>query len=147
MRVRAAAARFIEKCGFKLAEAPFDSEAANVERMIQYVPSSYPGKISIFAPEQSDYTGVSPTLDPRIAWRNLAIGGAVVHVIPGGHLSMLEEPNVGVLAEKLKASLYQDRESACIQGNHREQGEGVHGGAGVLRLTSQESGNLEAGSC
>jgi thioesterase domain-containing protein len=38
-------------------------------------------------------------------WSELATGGLVRHVIPGGHREILQEPQVRVLAEQLKRYL------------------------------------------
>jgi len=46
-----------------------------------------------------------PFRDTRSDWAMVAIGGLEIHQIPGGHASMLDEPNVQMLAEKLRACL------------------------------------------
>jgi aspartate racemase len=69
----------------------------------QYVPArqEYPGKITFFwardaAPEVDDN---------RLGWRRMATGGFDLHVVPGTHTTMREEPYVAELAAKLKANL------------------------------------------
>ncbi|NEP35277.1 MAG: hypothetical protein F6K38_28820, partial [Moorea sp. SIO3B2] len=42
---------------------------------------------------------------PLNGWDGMAASGIEVHHIPGDHISMMLEPNVRVLAEKLKACL------------------------------------------
>jgi aspartate racemase len=37
----------------------------------------------------------------------LVKGGLEIHDVPGDHLSMLQEPNISVLAERLKACIQQ----------------------------------------
>ena len=66
----------------------------------EYVPAHgvYPGKITFFLARDAkrDFE------DNRLAWRKLAAGGFEVHVVPGGHTSMREEPHVAELAAKLR---------------------------------------------
>jgi thioesterase domain-containing protein len=44
-------------------------------------------------------------VDAHNHWRPFVSGGIDVHVVPGDHDSMVLEPNVRVLAEKLRACL------------------------------------------
>ena len=41
-------------------------------------------------------------LDPDLGWSELAPGGLEIHDVPGNTFSMLQEPHVQVLAEKLR---------------------------------------------
>ncbi|MEN3329448.1 MAG: hypothetical protein V7638_4255, partial [Acidobacteriota bacterium] len=65
----------------------------------EYVPARgvYPGKITFFMARDAkrDFE------DNRLAWRKLA-AGFEVHVVPGTHTSMREEPHVAELAAMLK---------------------------------------------
>ena len=76
---------------------------ANLQAENDYHPAqkSYPGKITYFwaRDAQVDFD------DNRTAWSKLAAGGFELHVVPGDHGTMREEPNIAVLVEKLKASL------------------------------------------
>jgi len=68
----------------------------------EYVPArGYPGKITYFLARDTkrDFE------DNRLAWRKLAGAGFDVHVVPGTHTSMREEPNVAELAAKLRSCL------------------------------------------
>lgn len=75
---------------------------ANIQAIDAYSPRPYPGKITQFlcsdAPQRS-YE------DRRLAWSSLTPNGLEIHVVPGDHLSMVEEPNVRVLARELQACL------------------------------------------
>jgi amino acid adenylation domain-containing protein len=66
----------------------------------QYVPERrvYPGKITLFWARDAkrDFE------DNRLGWRKLAGAGLEVHVVPGNHTSIREEPHVAELAAKLK---------------------------------------------
>jgi thioesterase domain-containing protein len=43
--------------------------------------------------------------DPTLGWRHFTTGRVHVHSIPGGHMSMLKEPNVAALAARVEACL------------------------------------------
>ena len=43
--------------------------------------------------------------EPLLGWTGLATGGIEIHEVPGHHLSIILEPRVRVLAEKLQAAL------------------------------------------
>ena len=63
-----------------------------------YVPHHYPGRVIQF------WCTEMPTRsykDRRLAWSEVAGAGLEVHVIPGNHMTMLDEPHIAVLAEKL----------------------------------------------
>jgi amino acid adenylation domain-containing protein len=62
-----------------------------------YEPQSYPGKAVLFrAMDESHYH----LLD---GWNDIVAGGLEIQDVPGDHLGILREPNVQILAEKLKA--------------------------------------------
>ena len=67
---------------------------------VNYVPPTrrYPGKITYFLAKDNQYK--SRLDDDRLRWRKVA-GEFEVHVIPGRHDTMRDEPHVAVLAEKL----------------------------------------------
>jgi thioesterase domain-containing protein len=68
----------------------------------QYAPARvYPGKITFFWARDAkrDFE------DNRLAWRKLARGGFDLHVVPGAHTTMREEPHVAELAAKLRTCL------------------------------------------
>ena len=48
--------------------------------------------------------------DPYFGWRKLLTGRTETYEVPGDHIGMLRDPNVGVLAEKLKACLEDTRQ-------------------------------------
>ncbi len=88
---------------------------ANHEARDKYIIQPYPGKLTILGVSgemrESDdgYPGIGYKLDPNYGWTdNLVKRGFSVHVVPGNHVSMLAEPHVQVLAEKLKALLRTD---------------------------------------
>ena len=84
-------------------DALMQTVAAILEAELNYVPrnNSYPGKVTLFwakdAPQDFE--------DNRSAWRKIAAGGCEIHVVPGTHTKMREEPHVQKLVEKLRPCL------------------------------------------
>ena len=67
-----------------------------------YIPGSYPGRVTAFrARTQSIWGGARGDL----GWPGLAAGGVDIHVVPGQHVSIVVEPDVQILGEKLDAAL------------------------------------------
>jgi len=64
---------------------------------LRYVPQPYPGKITLFR--------VQGPGDPALGWDRWAQEGVEVHEVPGEHSSMVLDPHVQVLAERLRACL------------------------------------------
>gem|GEM_PF-5948378 len=48
---------------------------------------------------------VGEKYDLYFGWRDLIVGELDIHYIPGSHLSVLNEPHVQVLAEKMRVCL------------------------------------------
>ncbi|MBI3418287.1 MAG: amino acid adenylation domain-containing protein [Verrucomicrobia bacterium] len=67
-----------------------------------YRPQPYSGHITVFVATDRF---VGTTLDTRVGWQGLALGGVTMREVPGDHLSIVEEPHVQVLAAKLKQCL------------------------------------------
>jgi thioesterase domain-containing protein/acyl carrier protein len=69
----------------------------------KYIPANkrFPGKVTLFWADEAarDFE------DNRLAWGKLAAGGFEVHVVPGTHTRMREEPHVQTLVEKLRPCL------------------------------------------
>ena len=75
---------------------------ANFLAADQYEPQPYPGDVTVFrASEKMFNLGI----DPRIGWRHLARKGVTIYAVPGDHLTLVEEPNVRTLVEKLRSCL------------------------------------------
>ncbi len=75
---------------------------ANLHASKNYIPQVYPGHITLF---QAKLRSSKRYSDAQGGWGDLA-KGVEVHEIPGDHTSILREPHVQVLAEKLKACLH-----------------------------------------
>jgi amino acid adenylation domain-containing protein len=68
----------------------------------RYQPESYPGRVHLFLAERKE---ISEAQDSRLAWGNLAKGGAEALTVPGTHQSMLHEPHIAVLAGHVRRCL------------------------------------------
>ncbi len=80
----------------------------------EYQPSLYQGKLVLFRateklemedPNIDDEPSMNLTSDPLFGWGQRATDGVEVWDVPGGHSSMLQDPQVQVLAEKLSSYL------------------------------------------
>jgi aspartate racemase len=49
--------------------------------------------------------------DPYFGWRGLLTGYSETHEVPGDHAGIFRQPNVQILAEKLKACLQSERQA------------------------------------
>jgi surfactin family lipopeptide synthetase A len=68
----------------------------------RYEPQPYAGKVTLF--QSSDWPD-GPYFDFKLGWTEVAAGGVDFHRIPGDHPSMFTEPNVDLVASKLRAQL------------------------------------------
>lgn len=66
----------------------------------EYQPKPYRGRIVLFVPQ---YRPTGRNI--HCGWEDLALGGVEVHVIPGDHQSMFQEPNVTALGHELSTAL------------------------------------------
>jgi FkbH-like protein len=72
----------------------------------QYNPRPYAGQVTLFpATESSDSNQV--VQETAMGWSALALAGVKTYQIPGNHQTMIRQPYVKVLAEKLSACLHQ----------------------------------------
>ena len=74
-------------------------------------PSVYQGQITLWRatekleldnPDIDDTPVIWEVQDPLFGWGQQATRGVVTHDVPGGHSSMLQEPNVKVMAQQLQ---------------------------------------------
>jgi aspartate racemase len=68
----------------------------------RYDPKPYPGKMVLL---QSSAWPEGPYFDFRLGWEHLIADGIEFHWMPGDHPSMFTEPNVNLVAEKLRVHL------------------------------------------
>src|SRR5258708_3913148 len=71
-----------------------------------YKPRAYPGRINLFrAKTPGEYFCYTGDYIGDFGWTKLAGGGLEIHQIPGDHVSMFGESNIGMTAEKLRSLL------------------------------------------
>jgi len=99
---------------------PPDVEISQAHRFIEILKSDfratrnyelhlYPGRLTLFkAGEELAVTSADPTL----GWSQWATEAVEVHVVPGNHASMVYQPHVEILAEKLRDCLDHAQSSA-----------------------------------
>src|ERR1700730_10081362 len=73
-----------------------------------FVPKDYGGRITVFRVRRQPLNRIT---DRQLGWGRLGRGGVEVRTIPGGHLTFLQEPYVGRLAEELKKCLLTDKDA------------------------------------
>ena len=90
---------------------------ANVQAREEYVFQVYPGRITLLRTEDQnrDDEAVGMQYDPQFGWGDVVAGGIDMHYVPGSHLSLLKEPHVRVVAEKLQACLTQAQAAAQVR--------------------------------
>jgi len=71
----------------------------NTLAVINYVPRPYPGPITVLRGHGLEGA------DPSLGWSRYVSGPVAIHEVPGDHFSVMAEPHVRVLAERLQALL------------------------------------------
>ena len=79
-----------------------DVQQANYMALRDYRARVYPGQVTFFYAEREPE---GFTREKQHGWSILAAGGVNSEVVPGDHLTMLDEPHVGGLAVKLAACI------------------------------------------
>jgi thioesterase domain-containing protein len=82
----------------------FTAYTTNVRAMRRYSPAGYGGRITLL---RATGSAADPGPDPGEAWRHLAARGVDLTWISGDHRSILHEPGVAALAERLDERLAQ----------------------------------------
>lgn len=85
-------------------------QKASHQALINYVPQVYPGKITLLRAlevlaEDSGGVFAQSFRQPALGWGELSTELIEIHEVPGDHITMLAEPHVRVLADKLKSCL------------------------------------------
>ncbi|MBP5971596.1 amino acid adenylation domain-containing protein [Brasilonema sp. CT11] len=84
---------------------------ANSLSLINYVPQQiYPGRITLLRasetpPERSASKFSEISQDSTCGWSEYSCEPVDIHFVPGNHITMMAEPHVQVLAERLKACI------------------------------------------
>jgi amino acid adenylation domain-containing protein len=97
--------------GFVFPETTFDQFrrfiqvlSTHTEAWREYLLRPYTGRITVFRAATQAY---DHSLPPDLGWGALAMGGVEVHEVPGDHLSMIHDPHVVELAQKIRSCLEQ----------------------------------------
>jgi amino acid adenylation domain-containing protein len=77
----------------------------------EYVPQPYPGRVTLFRASRQP-AGYNNAYD--LGWGELAGGGLEINEVPGEHGSIVVEPRVGTLAQKLKRCIEKSQEPGTI---------------------------------
>jgi amino acid adenylation domain-containing protein len=80
----------------------------HVRETLEYQPRAYDGRITVL---KCTRLGGRNRKDPTFGWGLLAAGGVDVHELPGEHLTLLRQPYVQLLADRLRRSLDEARRS------------------------------------
>jgi thioesterase domain-containing protein len=87
-------------------------EIANLRAMLAYRPGPFGGELSFFRSSEGTRFGESDGLFPWInqldhatAWMDVTGVPVTVYEVPGDHSSLMDEPNVCVLADHLRACI------------------------------------------
>ncbi|MEM7125458.1 MAG: SDR family NAD(P)-dependent oxidoreductase [Chloroflexota bacterium] len=73
-----------------------------LQAISNYEPEPYPGLVTLFRAEQQARLNDS---GQALGWEYFAQQGVEVHQVPGSHLTIMQKPNVAILAQKLQRCL------------------------------------------
>lgn len=76
--------------------------AAHIRAYLNHCPKPFAGQLTLF---RTRYHPLLCSFDDACGWRELARGGVTIHVVPGAHENILDEPHVQVTAETLRGCL------------------------------------------
>ena len=77
----------------------------NVSLAYQYKAKPYSDRVTLFRARDHHKIRIDAgknEYDETLGWRELVPGGIDVHIIPGNHSTMLDNPHIDVLAQHLK---------------------------------------------
>ncbi|KYC39907.1 hypothetical protein WA1_28480 [Scytonema hofmannii PCC 7110] len=99
--------------------------SVNAMAFSEYTYKVYPGQLTLLRTEDRNrdafFDCVGKIYDPLFGWDDVVTGGIDIDSIPGSHHSLLDEPHVRVVAEKLKFQLesvynrHEDKASSFIK--------------------------------
>jgi len=79
---------------------------ANEQAQREYIFQDYLGGVTLLRTEDKNRESAEGMqYDRQFGWGNIIAEGIDMHYIPGSHISVLEEPNVRVVGEKMKVCL------------------------------------------
>jgi thioesterase domain-containing protein/acyl carrier protein len=97
------ARKYVRAIGGLLLPPLRQSHETNHYRLQDYVGNVYPGKMTLF---RASIQPIRYYRDPQMGWGGLAAGGLEIYEVPSYDGSIVQEPCVRVLAERLKACLH-----------------------------------------
>ncbi|MDB6033840.1 MAG: amino acid adenylation protein [Verrucomicrobiales bacterium] len=77
----------------------------HVRALAKYKPKPFGGRVTLF---RSPVHLLFCSFDPEYGWGDLALGGVDVRIIPGVHETIMEEPNVRVLAREMGVGMMRE---------------------------------------
>jgi len=86
-----------------------------VRALLKHQPKPYPGHVILF---RTRGHSLLCSFDDAYGWRDLALGGVTVKVVPGAHESILDEPHVQTLAEVM-AGCFREVHTGTTEGDAR----------------------------
>jgi thioesterase domain-containing protein len=95
---------------------------ANRRASWTYLPGTYDGKVLLFEPQSSSYQ--AEARDAALGWREVCTGGIERVVLPGGHVSLMRDPQVSALARHLRDFLAPPPQEVFPQPDRIDAGEG-----------------------
>jgi thioesterase domain-containing protein/acyl carrier protein len=104
--LRVGPAATVKKIKNKLVQnlSRFTRKAEHNSKLInRFVSDLYSGKVILF--RATDNLTYSYEYPPDLGWSNFVSGELEVYDVPGNHMTILEEPHIHVLSEKLRACL------------------------------------------
>lgn len=78
---------------------------SNIQAAANYRPKMYSGQVVYFTCKEKDARQLTVRLMRPTAWKHWIENGIEIYEVPGGHITMTQEPHVQVLAEELNACL------------------------------------------
>jgi hypothetical protein len=118
-----------------LARATKKVAEAHRRAMLAYKPNPYDGKMVQLMCGEASHRAYE---DRRLAWSSLAPEGFEVRIVPGNHLTMVEDPHVRVLAQELQSCL--DRASNAGSRSHTRDMLGSR--ANIQDIKARRAGHL-----
>ncbi len=91
------------KLGNKLVCPHVSLTKVNDQAARDYIPKAYPGRVTLFQSKKR-YAGIK---DPQSEWGSLAEGSLDIHELPVYPRTMMVEPFVKLLADKMKACIHE----------------------------------------
>ena len=91
-------------------ESMLEAARINMRARARYVPRPYPKRVTLFRSEEAlphDPADIryEAYQDRTLGWERLSAEPVEIHLVPGNHFTILAEPNIQVLAERLSFSL------------------------------------------